>query len=168
MNADDAFGFSFQDMYADAQDDDVDTLGPAPTNSAYPGTPAAGPDSSFSPSVPSVIRRRPIPSRYGERSLSPVPEAQPDHETQHDDEEDENLDEPGSKEAADEIARIAIEQAQQQAKDQALIGRVWASNDSGESVMRKLQGSAGALLETFSVIFVLVSTMPGRGDSTRI
>jgi hypothetical protein len=92
--------------------------------------------------------------------LSPVPEAQPDHETQHDNEEDENLDEPGSKEAADEIARIAIEQAQQQAKDQALIGRVWASNDSGESVMRKLQGSAGAVLETFSVIFVLVSTMP--------
>ena len=69
MNADDAFGFSFQDMYAEAQDDDAGTLGPAPTNSTYPGTPAAEPDPNFSPSVPSVIRRRPLPSRYGEPSM---------------------------------------------------------------------------------------------------
>ena len=47
MNADDAFEFSFQEMYAAAQGDDVDTLGPAPTTSAYPGTPAAEPNTTF-------------------------------------------------------------------------------------------------------------------------
>ena len=98
--------------------------------------------------------------------MSPVPEEQPDHDKhdEQDETEDQNLDEAASKhvQAADEIARMKVKQAQQQTRDQALIDRVRASNDSGESVMRKLQGSAGAVLETFSVILVLVPTMPVR------
>ena len=47
MDEDDAFEISFQEMYAAAQSDDADTLAPAPTTSAYPGTPAAEPNTTF-------------------------------------------------------------------------------------------------------------------------